>query len=160
MIEAVFSILLVSGVFVAALHTLGASTVAQGKFGNRGRGHMLALDLMNEILQCGYADPNETVVFGLESSENAAQRSTFDDVDDYRNYSESPLANRAGVTIAGFTGWTRTVSVEKVAASNLTLISTPETGVKRITVKVARHGVIVASLTAVKADKQPAISPT
>lgn len=155
MVEAVFSILLVSGLFLAALNTAGASSVAQSKLGDHGRGHMLALDLLGEILLQGYVEPTETPTFGAEASENTGTRLAFDDIDDYRNFSESPPKYKNGSAIAGFTGWSRSVFVEKVLATNLAQTSAAETGVRRIVVTVTRNGVTAATLTAARADKQP-----
>ncbi len=50
-------------------------------------------------------------IYGLESNENASDRNTFDDVDDYNGYTAAPPTHRDGATIDGYEGWSFSVSI-------------------------------------------------
>lgn len=155
MAETVFSVLLVGGLLVASLQTLGASASAQRGMADHGRGQKLAMDLMAEILRTHYEDPDGSPAFGLETGESAANRAAFDDVDDYRNYSESPCAYKNGTAISKFSGWSRMAAIERVSSGDLLQTSVIETGVKRITVTALRNNVTAATLTAVVTKERP-----
>jgi len=150
MVEALFCVVLVGGLVVVSLDTLGASKVAERSLGDRTRGSLLASALMSEILNQSYQDPNETPMAGLELSENPLLRTTYDDVDDYINWTASPPQNRDGTTIPGLTGWQESVKIEGVDPANLNSKKVPDTGVKRITVTITHNGVAVATLVGVK----------
>ena len=167
MVEAVFCVFLVSGLVVVSLNTLGASKVAQRSLSDRTRGSLLASALMSEILNQSYEDPNQPPVWGLELSENSLQRSTFDDVDDYADWSASPPQNRDGTTIPGLTGWRQSVNITPVDPEDLNTTRFTETGVKRVTVTIThtqrdRGGSVesvVATLVGVKSGTPQALLP-
>lgn len=150
MVEAVFCVVLVGGLVVVSLNTLGDSKVAQRNLGEHGLGQLLASSLMSEILSQEYYDPNETPVFGLEPSENPLLRSTFDDVDDYAGWTASPPQNRDGTLIPGLTGWRQSVQIIVVDPAVLSAEKFNDTGVKRVTVTITRNNVVEATLVGVK----------
>lgn len=150
MVEAVFCVVLVSGLLVVSLDTLGASKMAQRNLGDRALGQLLASSLMSEIMNQSYQDPNETPIIGPESSENPTLRSNFDDVDDYSGWSATPPQNRDGTSIPGLSGWRQSVTVDFVDQANLTIPSVSGTGVKRVTVTITHNNVVVATLVGVK----------
>lgn len=157
MVETAFSVVLVGGLLVTSLNTLGATALAQRRLAEQGRGQKLAMDLMAEILRAHYEDPDSVPSFGLELGESSASRNAFDDVDDYRNYAESPCAYKNGVSIADFAGWRRTVSVERVEPNDLLQTGVVETGVKRITVVALLNDVPSGTLTAVVTKERPRV---
>ena len=59
LVEAAISIVLVSVMLVAALNTVGAAKLGQQKTAARGRAHLLAQELMSEIMRQDYADPQD-----------------------------------------------------------------------------------------------------
>jgi len=150
MVEAAFCVVLVGGLVVVSLDTLGASKMAQRNLGDHALGQLLASALMSEILNQSYEDPNQTPVAGLESGENSLLRTTYDDVDDYINWTASPPQNRDGTTIPNLTGWQESVKIEGVDPANLNLKKVPDSGVKRITVTIKHNNVVVATLVGVK----------
>lgn len=154
LIEAVVSLLVVSLLLVAALHTVGASTLSQRWNSDRQRGMHLASDLMAEITGKAYANNGE-LLFGPSAAEASSGRSSFDDVDDYQGLSEAPPKDRAGATLSGYTGWTRDVAVVWVDPQNPSQVAILESGAKRVTVTVKRRGKPVASLTAVRTAAAP-----
>jgi len=150
MVEAVFCVVLVSGLVVVSLDTLGASKMAQRNLGERAVGQLLASSLMSEIMNQNYHDPNETPLFGIEPLDNPPLRSNFDDVDDYNGWSASPPQNRDGTVIPGLTGWAQIVQVHRVDPADFSVQKGTDSGVKRITVTITRNNVSVATLVGVK----------
>jgi hypothetical protein len=144
------SVLLVGGLLVAALTTLGGAAAGRRKIADRGLGELLAQDLMGEILRQPYEEPVDTPVFGLEASESTGNRSAFDDVDDYNGWVDSPPQRKDGTLIPEGTGWLRRVTVVYAASDDLTSTVGTDQGVKRVTVAVERNGVPAASVVAVR----------
>ncbi|MBM4018476.1 MAG: PKD domain-containing protein [Planctomycetes bacterium] len=144
LVEAVISIFIVSVMMVVALTVLGASRAGQARMADRARGHQLALDLMNEILQAAYFEPDDAALFGPEGIEVGTGRMYFDDVDDYAGWTESPPQTRSGVATSALADWTRSVAVEWASPNDLSCASATATDIKRITVTVL-HGVVPAA---------------
>jgi hypothetical protein len=150
-VETVFSILLVGGVMVAALNTVGASITGRKIAVGWGRGQLLAESLMTEILAQPYTDEDKLGTLGLETGETDVHRKRYDDVDDYRNFVDSPPKSRDGTSIPGLTDWSRTVSVVRAAdTTSLNTLSAAESGLKRIKITVKCGGTTVATLVAFK----------
>lgn len=80
---------------------------------------------------------------GPDAGESAADKRTFDDVDDFQGWSESPPQDPVLRAVAGLSGWQRTVSVGYVTAA-LAASGSP-TDYKRVTV-CAQRGVAAACL--------------
>lgn len=156
LVEAVIAMVVVSGLFIAALTAVGASRTGQQSLEDSVRGYALAQDLLSEILAQSYQEPDGTASMGLETGElSTSSRSAFDDVDDYHNWSASPPRHRDGTQVEGFDGWTRSVEVVRVRLGNLNGSSSSETGIKRITVTVQHGPRIVAQLTALRTSAWP-----
>jgi len=156
LLEVVVATLIVGIMIVVALNALGAVTRSSQSFGNRAIALGLAEDLMAEILQAAYNDPDDEPLFGREGSESASPRAQFDDVDDYLNWNRQPPQSRDGTPLADRNDWRRRVTVERVAANNPTQVgsSSTETGVKRIHVFVEDRDEVLIELVAVRADTQ------
>ncbi len=148
LVEATISVVIVSVMLVAALNTVPAAKLGGRKTADRGKGMLLAQALMSEILVQDYQEPVDTPVFGRES-ESGGDRANYDDVDDYDGWSSSPPEYKDGTQIANLAGWKRSVAVVWVNATDLSVTSGSETGVKRITVTVT-YNVELASLIAVR----------
>ncbi|MBU0617196.1 MAG: type II secretion system GspH family protein [Planctomycetes bacterium] len=159
LVEMVISMVLVSVMLVAALHTVGASQLGQRKVHSRREGHLLAQDLVSEILWQEYADPVEGLdSFGLSAAEAAtANRSLFDDVDDYDGWSASPPQDKTGTEYPNLDGWQRSVAVAWTDPTDFSLDVGDNQGAKRITVTVMQDGVVVAELVALKTIGLPAL---
>jgi hypothetical protein len=108
------------------------------------------MDLLAEIQNQTYADPNQTPGLGKESGETT--RSQFDDVDDYDGWTESPPKNRAGTDLAGFTGWSRSVTVVRAQRASPMQNAGSDEGLKRITISVSKSGVTLQTINALKAS--------
>jgi hypothetical protein len=145
LIEIAVSTLIVGAIAVAALNALGAATRSSVDAGRRGIATTLAADLMAEIMQAAYVEPDSGGVFGPESDEAAeANRSLYDDADDYHLWQSTPPEDQAGNAIPNRTGWLRKVTVEHVESANLSSALPPSSdqGVKRITVEVYFEGAL------------------
>ncbi len=156
MIEVVVSITIVGVMMVAALNTVGASKLGQQKTGHRGKGALLAQQLMSEILQNAYADPEQPDSgIQIDSNENSDSRTDYDDVDDYDAWTASPPEYKDGTVIPDLNGWQRSVEVDWVSPNDLNTPIGDDESVKRIIVTVSRDGVPLASLTAVRTASGP-----
>lgn len=153
--ETVMSIALVGGLLVVALNTVGNTALGRQKMSDRGRGQLLAQDLMAEILSQDFEEPIDTPDFGRESSESGGSRPDYDDVDDYDAWDSSPPEYRDGTEIANLDGWRREVVVTWVDPDDLTTISVSPTNVKRITVEIKRDEVPMAGLVAIRSVGLP-----
>ncbi|MGE0607929.1 MAG: hypothetical protein AB7O62_12615 [Pirellulales bacterium] len=133
--ECAFSTVLVGALLVASLKCVTATTQSRESVATQRQATGLAEQLMMEIYQTNYVDSGSSPTFGPETGESTGNRSAFNDVDDYHNWSESPPKSKSGTAISGYTGWTRSVAVAFVQRSSLNT-SGSETGLKRITVTV------------------------
>jgi len=149
MTEAVISLTIVSVMLVAALNTVGAAQVSVRKTSGQAQGVLLAQQLMTEIMNQLYEDPNAPV-FGIEPTQIGAGRSGYNDVDDYNGWSASPPQQIDGTALADLTGWTRSVAVAYASTADVRIDAITDTGIKRIIVLVERDGLPLATLTALR----------
>ena len=127
LIEAVISVLIVGVMLLAAMETIGAfarDTVLQQE---QCKATALAEELLSEIMQSRYADPN---------TESAETRATWDDVSDYDSLNEDPPTSRTGSPLAGYAGWQRKVTIQFVDPSNPSAQVGSDSGLKRVMVTV------------------------
>lgn len=148
--EAVMAMLIVSVMLLAALDLVSSSRLSEKILADQCIAESLAEDLMAEILNQPYADPVDGVAsFGRTSAENApGDRSLFDDIDDYDEWSESPPARKDGTEMNDYAGWSREVVVDRVEQSDLSSVAASDKGIKRIVVTIKQDGRAAATLTA------------
>jgi len=106
----------------------------------------LAVDLMEEILAKDFADPDDW--------DGETSRAEFDDVEDYDGWSSCPPKDGRGADLADFGGFTRSVSIIGVEASDLTPSVPLEPGTTDymvVTVRVDWDGEFI-TLDALKVD--------
>ena len=152
--EVVASTMIVGMMAVAALNSLGAATRSADSIGNRAVAMGLADELMAEILQTAYSDPNGSPVFGPEGVESAGPRSAFDDVDDYHGWNQLPPKYRDGTTIPDRADWRQRVQVIYVQPLNPTLgtIGNTDQGAKCIKVTIEHLGRVLAEQNAIRTN--------
>jgi type II secretory pathway pseudopilin PulG len=152
--ECVFSLLLTSVVIVGALNAVSATHRTRTQVQTQRQATELARQLLTEIMQCYYVDPGSSPVFGPETDESTGNRSLFDDVDDYANWSESPPRDKNGTALSGFTGWSRAATVVWVtpATPDRHGVGT-DTGLKRITVTVTDPSSKATTLYGFRSEK-------
>ena len=158
LVEATVSIFILGVMVVAALRTVGATRLGEYKLAERCRALPLAQDLLAEVMQRPYEDPNGSPVFGTESGEGTTSRADFDDVDDYHNWSASPPQNQDGTDMSDLSGWQRSVQVSWADPTNLSQTAGSDQGVKRIIVTVKHDDLPVASLTALRTSVWPGLA--
>lgn len=123
--EVVVSIAVVGVMLVAALNAVAAARLNMNRTTNHNRGMLLAQDLLAEILQQPYQDPDGAESLGIDDGEIAGDRSTYDDLDDYDGWS-APPQDRDGTRLPNADGWVCTVSVTLLDPE--TLLSVDEKG--------------------------------
>ncbi len=154
MVEVAVSMVIVSVILLTAMNMVGAAGQSTRSMTDRGTGHLLAEQLMAEILTQAYEDPDEPPgSFGKDGFEDATKdRSYFDDVDDYNRWSAMPPEYKDGTTVPGYPQWRRQVDVDWVLPTDTRQIAGGDTGIKRIVVTVTRNAVKVAELSALRAN--------
>jgi MSHA pilin protein MshD len=157
LVEAVISLIIVSVMFTAAMSTAGAARVREQKAIDRQQGLFLAQSLMSEILDKAYIDPGPLPVFGLEATELLSPRSAYNDVDDFDGLVDSPPKDSGGTPIAGYSRWSRSVSVQWVTPAALNTASLTDSSLKRITVTVKKNGVPVVVIYALRSKARDSL---
>ena len=134
-----------------ALRMFSSLARGQSLMSSRSSATCLAGQLLSEVLQNQYMDPNSPG-FGLESGESNTARSSIDDVDDYNGWSESPPKWRDGTVIPGLTGWKRSVAVAYADPNNLNACGT-DVGLKRVAVTVTDPQGRAVTVTALRSSR-------
>ena len=154
-IEASFCIVIVAVMFAAVMTTVAAARMVRYTTDGRSRGSTLAHDLMAEILQVAYEEPDGPGPLGVDAAELTGSRAAFDDVDDYDGWTASPPELNGGTALSLPDGWSRSVEVRWIVPSNLTVTSGTETNAKRIIVTVQHNNVTMAQVTAIRTRAFP-----
>ena len=136
LIEVLISTLFVSFLLIGALTGLSAATRANQASSEIAFASQLGEEMVAEIMSNAFKDPDGGSWIGPDSAELSADRRTFDDVDDYNNWDQSPPLNRDGSARAAATGWRRQVTVSHVLRSFPDTVSILETGLKKVSVTV------------------------
>jgi hypothetical protein len=107
---------LVGFILVSALASVGATTKSWQTTSDLADGTTLARQLLNEISCLAYQEPLQTPTFGLESGETLANnaRTGFDDLDDYKDFTDTPPRDRSGLPITNYASWQRIADVQKL----------------------------------------------
>jgi MSHA pilin protein MshD len=161
-IEVVASTAMLGIVMTATMTAIAASRTRAFSEMVRLQGEALANELITEILALPATDPENgpSTTLGLETGEsNGLARTTWDDVDDYHNLSESPPRNRAGTNLAGFASWSRQTTVERLRSSNWTRTNSTYDNVYRVRVSVSRSGRLIATAVGYKNGDSLTSSP-
>lgn len=151
-IEVVISTMIVGLMLVSAMNCVGQVIRGRLQTADVARAKALAQQLMTEVLRDAYKDA-VAPVFGPETGEITGNRSAFDDVDDYNDWTASPPKDRAGTSIPNLSGWQRSVTVEFVVPTAPATVSGTDQGVKRITVTVSRGGSALAKEVSLRTDQ-------
>lgn len=154
--EAIVSTLIVSVMMAGALTGAAKTGTFRRLTGQQQVAHLLAEQLMAEILSKSYWDPAASgpTSIGASTSEwITGNRSAFDDVDDYDGWLAAPPEMPDGTDLVLDGTWYRSVRVTFVGFSDLNTALGSDQGLKRIYVEVGqvRPGGSVANA----ADRRP-----
>ena len=156
LVEVMICVLIVGGLFVAALQTLSAARVSQRQTTQRSRAQMLAQAMIEEIVTQPYLDPQARAGFGPEPDETDDEtRRAFDDVDDYHKWTATPPETATGAALDGFAGWTRRVAVHHADPNRPEQSMQADTGLKRIVVTVKHRSAVLAKVAALRSRAWP-----
>lgn len=167
LIEIVIAVFLVGIMLVASLKSVGAVMRTISLKGEQKQRTLLAQDLMDEILQAFYEDPQApSGSLGADMGEASGDptRTPFDDVDDYDGWSTSPPQTKVGAVLSNHDGWSRKVLIDYV--NPLThAVEAGDTGLKLIIVKVFSPDGQEFQLSAFRSrwgtlEKEPALTTT
>jgi MSHA pilin protein MshD len=100
------------------------------------RGNSLGSTLLEEIRSKAW-DENGGAASATLGPESGETRSTYDDVDDFHGFNESPPKDSLGNAVTGFDGFRQQVSVCYVASTDLdTCLGSGTSNYKRITLTI------------------------
>ena len=136
LVEAAVCVVVVALMLVAAMNTLGGVARAR-QFQIRpqvARG--LARQLLTEVLQAQYEDPDKPDNWGVEPDETVGSRIDFDDLDDYDAWAAKPPQAKNGAPMVSYSEWRRAVTVARVEPYGLSVIPGQDTGLRMVTVTV------------------------
>jgi type II secretory pathway pseudopilin PulG len=133
LVEATLSVAIVGILLVTSTATFGSIARARKSQIEGRMAYLIAQQLMAEILQCYFQQQVSNPTFGPVAGQT---RPNFTYVDAYNGYSASPPTSRAGVAVAGYSGWTESVSVGFVNPASPTSIVTGPTTLKQVTITV------------------------
>jgi len=151
-VEVLLCSVIISIILVSGLRLFGNLGRSRQVLLDQSSADFLALQMIEEIKQQFYKDPDGSSVFGRELDESAPDRSDFDDVDDYHNFSNCPPEQRNGDALTQYGVFTRAVSVRYVAADDFIQTAVSDEGFKEVTITVSRSGQILAQQIYVIAD--------
>ncbi len=142
-VEVVVSLLVIALMAAAGLNAAGHGARTRLAAEERASAQVLASSLLTEILSQPYRE--SPTALGPDAGETTTDRATFDDVDDYSSYTQSPPASVDGTLLAS-ASWRWKVDVAWVTGPSLSS-SAFETGRKRVTVTVTHNSRTVAEVS-------------
>ncbi len=134
--EVAISTLIVGLMMVASLKSVGGVYTTWTAAADKYDGISLADQLLAEIMQSEYEEPEGTINFGTESGEAPGFRVNWDDVDDYVGWSSTKLETKPGEFLSNVQGWSRSSTVQLASIADPTVIPATDEGLKLITVTV------------------------
>ena len=144
LVEAVLSIAVVGLLLAPAVQTISAVSHTRGASIARRQGAALAKELLTEIIQCNHVVPTGMI--------DGSTRQTWIVISDFNGLTENPPLAHDGSTLAGWTGWKRSVLVEQVDPANPGGSAVgSDLGMDRITVTVTSPTGAVSKLVALRA---------
>jgi len=176
MVEVVMATAIVGGLTVAALSLAGSSAGHKINAANIARGRVLCRSLAEEISTRPVADwsgagldlyintsdvvvGNDSNLVTIPTATANGTRSGFISIDAYNGYTDSPPQDENGNIIAGYTGWTRVVTVRSARYGIPDLDAMYERGLRRVTVESSFGGKIIASTTFLRSSEWERVQP-
>jgi len=139
-VEVVVSITILAILTVAAMELFGNLGRSKSAILSQDEGNYLAIEMIREIMQKYYQDPNNSDEFGIGADEIKPNRRQMDDVDDYHNWSQSPPQDRRGTSLTQYAHLTRSVQVRYVEADDFSETAENDEGFKEVTITIKNQG--------------------
>ena len=155
LIECVGASIILAVIAVAAVRAAAGAATAQALSSRRVTATMLAESLLGEIERKPYSDPSTQATLGRDAGESATDKTTFDDVDDYDGWTESPPRDSTGNEIDGMSDWTRKVAVVWSDMGPLIPERGGDTGLKSVTVSVYFKSKLMCEMQSLRAPDEP-----
>jgi MSHA pilin protein MshD len=149
-VEAVISVAIVGILMATSLTAMGQIARLRAVQVERRAALELGQQLLVEILAQYYQDPGNAT-FGPATG---MTRATFNGVDEYNGYSESPPTLKNGTVLSDFTGWTRSVVGTYANPANPSIVVASST-LKQVTVTVTSPSGKQYSLFALRSQYGP-----
>ena len=127
-------VVIVGAMLVASLAALAGVARNRPVQSERQAAMGLAQQLMSEILQCAFQDPQGGTAIGTDGDEST--RAAYDDVDDYDRWESTTLTLKDGTPVAGFDGWKWKTRVDYVLYADPRTTTSGVTTLKRVRVIV------------------------
>lgn len=132
LLETTLATLLVSMTLVASLNSLAFVLTTTGRDAQTLQASQIAQAVFAEIASRPFFDPtNTSASIGPDAGESS-ERATWDDCDDYHNWSTAAITDCYGHVLPGSNGWTLQVKVIYVEPSNVVNQVGSSSGFKRI----------------------------
>ena len=126
LIEVIVSLVLVSTILLVSITASANLMRDRSTIRSAMRAQELAGEILDEISVRSFREPDDDSVFGPEPDEDPIDRATFDDIDDYDQYVDSPPTYRDGVVIDGYTGWTFQINVNPAESTDLGIVTSSD----------------------------------
>ena len=136
LIEVTVAVAIIAVLLSGVLAVTGSTLAARQQRTDRAAAMQLAIEMMQEVNACTYGSTSGSIT-GISSTSG---RATFTTIDNYHGLKEKSPTDRSGKAIDIGSGWTRSVTIERVDPLDPQTVVTTDAGLKRITVTVARNG--------------------
>lgn len=147
--ETVISTLLIGFVLVSTLSIVGPLVRSNTVHANKLVAANLANELSEEIATKLFIDPavDSVDAIGFDADDSTFLRANYDDIDDFDKWESTPPKHSLGGSYTRMSRWTRSVRVVHAQLSDPSKDSVTNTGLKRVTVTVAKDGTVLASIS-------------
>lgn len=152
LVEVVIAMAVLGLVLVSLLQGASISLQMQRSTSEQTTGEILARELLDSVCALPYEEPGGAAALGLDAGEIVADRTSFDDIDDFHGWSETPPQRPDGTAMPGVAAWSRDVTVEAVKPADPTVTTLPgaDEGAKLVVVRALRGGKLIAELERVR----------
>ena len=175
MIEVVMSTAIIGGLAVGAMTLVASAAQQKANAANFARGQVLCRSLAEEIstrpvvdwdaggidieIDLGILSIGGDDAKGITITVGSGDRSSFETIDDYHGYTESPPEDEDGNVLPGYSGWSRKVRVQPVQVASPNSASAVETGLRLVEVTAIYNGKTVATTTFLRSSEWERVQP-
>lgn len=152
--ETMVSLVVLAVAVTAGVQSLGSFAAGARTWQERSVALELAAQLMSEINALPFHDPSGNTSIGRDAGETTGDRTTYDDIDDYDGWDESPPKDASGNAMSQYASYRRQVSVVfDNSLATQTGLTFPAGSFKKITVTILKDNKVLAQLVSVRASQ-------